>query len=94
MRAGWWPRLVVKQQQDRRSGRNTQEMFRQRKISLISKADDLYRFYEAEVFFAIRTKGRYYVYTSSENSSWPPIMKQIVSLLAPVQRERHLKIPQ
>jgi hypothetical protein len=38
-----------------------------RKISLISKADDLYRFFRADVFFAIRKKGRYYTYISVVN---------------------------
>jgi hypothetical protein len=41
-----------------RKKRNTQEKFRRRKISLVSKVDDLYRFFGADVFLAIRKRGK------------------------------------
>ena len=67
--------------EQQRNKRNTQEKFRRRKISLLSKADDLHRLFRADVFFAIRKKGRYYIYISAVNHHWPPTKEQIVSLL-------------
>jgi hypothetical protein len=59
--------------------KNTQEKFRRRKISLLSKADDLHRFFGADVFFVIQKNGKYYVYISAEKPHWPPTKEQIVS---------------
>jgi hypothetical protein len=41
---------MYKQKQNKK---NTLEKFQQRKISLFSKANDLYRFFKADVFFVI-----------------------------------------
>jgi hypothetical protein len=62
--------------------KNTQEKFRRRKISVLKKADDLHRFFGADVFFVIRKKGKYYAYISAEKPHWPPTKEQIVSHLA------------
>jgi hypothetical protein len=59
--------------------RNTQEKFRRRKISLVSKVDDLHRFFRADVFLVIRKRGRYSGYISSDELYWPPTKEQIVS---------------
>jgi hypothetical protein len=67
-----------------RKKRNTQEKFRRRKISLVSKVDDLHRFFGADVFLAIRKRGRYYAYISTEELHWPPTKEQIVSLFTAV----------
>jgi hypothetical protein len=68
--------------EQQRNKKNTQEQFRRRKISLLNKADDLHRFFGADVFFAIRKKGKYYVYISAEKPHWPPTKEQIVSSFA------------
>ena len=67
--------------EQQRNKKNTLEKFRRRKISLLNKADDLHRFYKADVFFAIRKKGRYYAYISTVNLHWPSTKEQIVSRL-------------
>jgi hypothetical protein len=78
---------MSKQQPNRRSRKNTREKFRRRKISLISKADDLHRFFGADVFFAVRKKGEYYVYISTVNPYWPRTRGQIVRPFADLRRE-------
>jgi len=50
---------MYKQEQNKK---NTLEKFQQRKISLLSKANNLYRFFRANVFFVIQKKGKYYTY--------------------------------
>jgi hypothetical protein len=42
--------------------KNTQEKFQQRKISLLKKADNLYYFFKADVFFVIQKNRKYYTY--------------------------------
>jgi hypothetical protein len=63
-----------------RKKRNIQEKFRRRKISLVSKVDDLHRFFGADIFLVIRKRGRYSAYISSDELHWPPTKEQIVSL--------------
>ncbi|TVY90171.1 hypothetical protein LAWI1_G005274 [Lachnellula willkommii] len=60
-----------------RKKRNTQEKFRRRKISLVSKVDDLHRFFGADAFLVIRMRGRYYAYISTEGPYWPPTKEQM-----------------
>jgi hypothetical protein len=67
-----------------RKKKNTQENFRRRKTSLLSKANELHCFFGADVFFAIRKNGKYYAYISAENPHWPPTKDQIVSLFATI----------
>jgi len=77
---------MSRQLQNRKTRKNTQENFRRRKINLISKADDLYRFFGADVFLVIRKKGKYSGYNSREKLDWPPTKEELVSLSF-----RHLK---
>jgi hypothetical protein len=72
---------MFKQKENRKCKKNTQEKFRRRKTSLISKADDLHRLFGAQVFLAIQYNGKYHTYVSTANSYWPPTREQIVSLL-------------
>jgi hypothetical protein len=65
-----------------RNKKNTQEKFRRRKISLLSKANDLHRFFGADVFLVIQKKGKYYTYISAKKPHWPPTKEQIVSPFA------------
>jgi hypothetical protein len=74
--------------EQQRNKKNIQENFRRRKISLLSKANDLHRSFGVDVFFAIRRKGKYYAYISAEKPHWPPTKEQIVSLFATVLRQR------
>jgi hypothetical protein len=74
-------------ERNKKSRKNTRENFRRRKISLISKVDDLHRFFGADVFFAIRKNGRYYVYISVVNPYWPPTKEQIVGPFTYLRRE-------
>jgi hypothetical protein len=78
---------MSKQLQNRKTRKNTQENFRRRKINLISKADDLYRFFGADIFLVIQKRGKYCGYNSREELDWPPIKEELVSLFY-----RHLKI--
>jgi hypothetical protein len=72
------------EQQRKKRIKVTQEKFRRRKISLVSKVDDLHRFFGADVFLVIRKRGRYYAYISTEELHWPPTKEQIVSLFTAV----------
>ena len=74
------------QLQNRKTRKNTQENFRRRKINLISKADDLHRFFGADIFLVIRKKGKYSGYNLREELDWPLIKKELISLSF-----RHLK---
>lgn len=75
------------QQRNKKKRRNTQEKFRRRKISLISKVDDLHRLFGVDVFFVIQKNGRYYGYISVVNPYWPPNKEQIVSPFANLRRD-------
>jgi hypothetical protein len=67
---------------EQQNKKNTREKFRRRKISLLKKADDLHRFFGADVFFAIRKNRKYYAYISAKKPYWPPTKEQIVSPFA------------
>ncbi|KAH6667811.1 hypothetical protein B0J14DRAFT_658590 [Halenospora varia] len=68
---------MSKQLQNKKTRKNTQENFRRRKINLISKADDLHRFFGADIFLVIRKRGRYCAYYSREELDWPPTKEQL-----------------
>jgi hypothetical protein len=68
------------QLQSRKTRKNTQENFRRRKINIISKADDLQRFFGADVFLVIRKKGKLCGYISRDKPDWPPTKEELVSL--------------
>jgi hypothetical protein len=54
------------------------EKFRKRKISLVNKAGELADFCKADVYLLIRRNERFYIYSSTNQSSWPPSPEQIV----------------
>lgn len=72
---------MYKQQQKKR---NTQKKFWRRKISLISKVDDLHRLFEADVFLLIWKKNRYYMYILTEELHWSLSKKQMMRLFSVV----------
>ena len=78
---------MSRQLQNKKTKKNTQENFRQRKINLINKADNLHRFFRADVFLVIRKKGKYSGYNSREELDWPLTKGELVSLFY-----RYLKI--
>lgn len=65
--------------------KSTQKKFRGRKVSIISKANELHRLCDAEVFFVARKNGKYYVYVAGVDPSWPPTLQQIVRLSLPYE---------
>ncbi|KAG9228827.1 hypothetical protein BJ875DRAFT_525382 [Amylocarpus encephaloides] len=82
---------MSKQLQNRKTRKNSQEIFQQRKINLISKPDDLHRLFGADVFLVIRRKGRYcgyYGYNSSEDLDWPPRKEELHTLMLPEEMMR------
>lgn len=57
------------------------DKFRKRKETCFKKCYYLSRECQADVFFALRYRGKLYYYTSSESQSWPLSLEDIVSLL-------------
>jgi len=60
-------------------GRQVREKFRKRKASLASKAKELAALCNAEVYLLIRKTEKFYVYSSTEELSWPPSADELVS---------------
>jgi hypothetical protein len=71
---------MSKQLLNRKSRKNIQENFRRRRINLIGKADDLHRFFGADIFLVIRRKGKYYGYNSRQDLAWPRTKEELVIL--------------
>ena len=57
------------------------ERFRKRKETCFKKCHYLSEECQADVFFALRYRGKLYYYTSTESQSWPPSLEDIVSFL-------------
>jgi len=55
------------------------EKFLKRKKSLLKKGNELKQLCEADVYILLHHHGRYYIYTSTEQLSWPPNPDNIVS---------------
>ncbi|KAF2006547.1 hypothetical protein P154DRAFT_600463 [Amniculicola lignicola CBS 123094] len=51
--------------------RNANENFRKRVKTLSSKCSELWRDYEADTYFIVHRNGRFYIYTSTDEPSWP-----------------------
>lgn len=60
--------------------KNEREKLRRRKKSLIKKAYELGKLFDIDVAVILHKNGRYFTYRSTDQESWPPSMKQIVSL--------------
>lgn len=58
-----------------------QASFRKRCSTIFRKADQMRRICDAEVYFLVRYRDRYYLYTSSEASEWPPTKTALVVTL-------------
>jgi hypothetical protein len=71
---------MSKQLLNRKSRKNIQENFRRRRINLIGKADDLHRFFGADIFLVIRRKGKYCGYNSRQDLAWPRTKEELVIL--------------
>jgi hypothetical protein len=55
------------------------ERERRRKKSLFKKAHELGVLCNVDVAVIVRKNGRYFTYRSTNQESWPPAMKEIVS---------------
>jgi hypothetical protein len=58
------------------------ERERRRKKSLFKKAYELGVLCNVDVAVIIRKNGRYFIYRSTNQESWPPAMSEIVSLIS------------
>ena len=54
---------------------------RRRKNSLFKKADELRKLCNADVAVIVCQDGRFYVYKSTDQTSWSPSMEHIVGLV-------------
>jgi hypothetical protein len=64
--------------------KNINEKFRKRKKTILEKADQLRYFCQADVYVLLRYHGKYYVYKSTDEASWPPSSESVVRLLEAV----------
>ena len=69
--------------QNRRNIKKTEaqmsnEKFRKRKESILRKGNELGRLFQADIYIILRYKGKFHIYTSSDDSSWPPKQDDIV----------------
>ena len=55
------------------------EMMRRRKLSLFKNAYELGKLCDADVAVIVCKNGRFYIYKSTDQKSWPPPMEQIAS---------------
>lgn len=55
------------------------KMMRRRKNTLFKKANGLGKLCDADVAVIVCQNGRFYVYRSTDQTSWPPSMEHIVS---------------
>jgi len=60
--------------------KNRSERLRKRKNSLFKKAYELGMLCNVDVAVIVRKNGRYFTYRSINQETWPPAMKEIVSL--------------
>ena len=64
--------------------RTKQNVYRKRKSTLIKKAYELGKLCEADVAVIICRNDRYFTYRSLNKQSWPPSMKDIVSMMSSI----------
>ena len=70
----------------KRSGRRSNENFGKRKRSLVREIHETGRLYEADVYIAVRRKGRCTIYTNYSSPSWPPRREDIVGCTSSFHR--------
>ena len=63
--------------------RRKREMFRKRKSGLVKKANEMAQKCDVDVYLLIYRyqQGKYYTYTSTERSGWPPDERTIVCIV-------------
>lgn len=66
------------QKQQSLSRRLLAQKFLKRKASLLKKGNELKELCEAEVYIVVYRHGKYHVYSSSEQPSWPPSPNSLV----------------
>lgn len=83
----------------KRSRRRINENFGKQKRNLIRKSDKTGRLYEADVYIAVRRKGRCTIYTNCFSPSWPLRREDIVGYsslfycLANLVKENYYPVP-
>src|ERR1700742_477551 len=60
-------------------GRRANENFEKRKHSLLRKCNEIVELYDADLYIAVRRKGKCTMYSSCFVSSWPPRQEDMVS---------------
>ena len=73
--------MCLKQRSLSRSKRATNENFRKQKETFLEKANRLKRNFDADCYILIRRNGRFYIYTSTNQPSWPPNPQDLVGPL-------------
>lgn len=56
------------------------KMMRRRKHNLFKKIDEFEKLFDANVAIIVCKNGRFYVYRSTDQKSWPSSIEQIASL--------------
>ena len=51
---------------------------RKRRKTLFKKVDEFHQLSDAGVYLLIRENCRFYIYSSSQSSEWPPLPKDLV----------------
>ena len=62
----------------RNDGRRANENFEKRKRSLLRKCNETVELYNADIYIAVRRKGKCTVYSSCLVSTWPPRREDMV----------------
>lgn len=60
------------------------EAIRRRRETLFRKADELGKMSDAHIYLLVYDSGRYHLYSSRDESSWPPSKEHIVYLTYPL----------
>ena len=76
--------MCPKQRSLSKSKRATNENFRKQKETFLEKANRLKRSFDADCYILIRRSGRFYIYTSIDQPSWPPKPQDLVGPLLPI----------
>jgi hypothetical protein len=63
-----------------------------RKKTLLKKVYELGKYYDVDVALIIRQNGQYITYRSIDLESWPPSLKEIVSLCRPCDKPIYAQV--
>lgn len=63
-------------------GRRLNENFEKRKCTLLRKCNETVDKYQADIYIAVRRKGKCTIYTNCSASTWPPRGEDMVSLFS------------